>query len=213
MSRSFRMILLVLGVAAVLGFAASARAQDHTETPAEAAHGEAEHKASNPIPTIQEGTASAVTAALVFIAVLGVLGAKAWPKISQGLSDRENKIRSEIEAAEKARQDAKAALDQYQASLAQANAEAKKMLDETKAQQQALAADLRAKADVELTAMRDRARKDIDAAKRAAIAEIYTTTANLAADMAGKILQRQWSPSDQQRLVEDSLRELQTKAN
>lgn len=165
------------------------------------------------IATQKQGLFSAVTALVVFGIVFAVLATKVWPVIVRGLDERADKIKAEIEAAELARQQAKEALEQYQKSLAQANAEAKRMLDETKAQQQALAADLRAKADVELSQMRDRARRDIDAAKRTAINEIYTTSANLAADMAGKILQREWSPSDQQRMVEASLRELQTKGN
>lgn len=165
------------------------------------------------IATTQQGLWTAVTALIVFAIVFAVLAVKVWPVITRALDERANKIRSEIEAAEQARQQARDALEQYQRSLAEARAESKKMLDDTKAQQQALAADLRAKADAELTQMRDRARRDIDAAKRAAISEIYTTSANLAADMAGKILQREWSAGDQQRMVENSLRELQTESN
>ncbi len=174
---------------------------------------EAEDDLQEAIASQKQGLFSAVTALVVFGIVFAVLATKVWPVIVRGLDDRADKIKAEIEAAEKARREAKEALEQYQRSLAQANAEAKRMLDETKAQQQALAADLRAKADVELGQMRDRARRDIDAAKRTAINEIYTTSANLAADMAGKILQREWSPADQQRMVESSLRELQTKGN
>lgn len=181
--------------------------------PAVALASEAEEDLQDAIATTKQGVFTAVTALVVFGIVFAVLATKVWPVIVRGLDDRADKIRAEIEAAEQARREAKEALEQYQKSLAQANAEAKKMLDDTKAQQQALAADLRAKADVELGQMRDRARRDIDAAKRTAINEIYTTSANLAADMAGKILQREWSAADQQRMVEASLRELQTKAN
>jgi F-type H+-transporting ATPase subunit b len=182
--------------------------------PALAALGADEHgDVQGAIATTKQGVFTAVTALVVFGLVFAILAVKVWPVIVRGLDERADKIRSEIESAEQARRQAKEALEQYQQSLAQARDEAKKMLDATKAQQSVLAAELRAKADAELADLRDRARRDIDAAKRAAIAEIYTTTANLAADMAGKILQRQWSPGDQQRMVEDSLRELQAKAN
>ena len=102
------------------------------------------------------------------------------------------------------------ALDQ---SLADARAEAQKMIDNTKAAQSALAAELRAKADVELSALRDRAMKDIDAALKAAVAEIYNETALLASNVAAKILKREINAGDQNRLVEESLGEMQALRN
>ena len=42
----------------------------------------------------------AVTALVVFLLAFGFLYMKVWPKIVQGLEDRENKIRQEIESAE-----------------------------------------------------------------------------------------------------------------
>lgn len=160
------------------------------------------------LPTVAEGIAPMIVSLVVFALVLAILSKTAWPKIAGGLRDREQKIRSEIEAAELAQKQAKAALEQYEKNLAEARAEAQKMLDQARAQQQAIANDLKAKADIELNAMRDRARKDIDTAKRAALSEIYEESAKLATSIASKILQREVTPGDQSRLVEESLREL-----
>jgi len=172
------------------------------------AHGEA----VGAIPTVQQGIATGITSVVVFLLVALVLGTKVWPKISKALEERENKIRSEIEAAEMAQEQAKAALKQYEKNLAEARAEAQRMLEETKAQQQAMAAELKAKADAELAAMRDRARRDIEAAKRAALAEIYAESVNIASEWAGKILQREVNPADQRRLLEESLGQLENVA-
>ncbi|MFN0132919.1 MAG: F0F1 ATP synthase subunit B [Phycisphaerales bacterium] len=174
----------------------------------DASHGEA-HGSASPIPGIKEGIAPMVTTLVVFAIVLAVLSKTAWPKISKGLEDRAEKIKDEIAAAEAARKQAKDALNQYERSLSDARAEAQRMLEKTKSQQQALADELRAKADIELTAMRDRARRDIEAAKRAALAEIYASAADLSTTIASKILRREVTPRDQQRLVEESLGELQ----
>lgn len=176
--------------------------------PHAAAHDHA-HEAVGAIPTVNQGIATGVTAIIVFLITAAFLGAVVWPKISKALEARENKIRSEIEAAELAQEQAKAALKQYEKNLAEARAEAQRMLEQTKAEQQALAAELKAKADAELAQMRERARRDIEAAKRAALAEIYNEGATFAAAMASKILQREVTPRDQQRLVEESLAELQ----
>jgi len=165
------------------------------------------------IATTKQGVATAVTALVVFALVFGVLATKVWPVISKALDERADKIKSEIAAAEQARKEAKDALDQYNKSLAQARAEAQKMLEQTKAQQVALAADLKAKAEVELGALRERATKDIEAAKRAAIAEIYSEATTLATTVASKILRREIKPDDQRQLVEESLRQLQAARN
>lgn len=165
------------------------------------------------IPGAKGGLAPAITTIVAFLIVFLFLATRVWPKITKGLDERAAKIREEIAAAEAARKQAKMALDDYEQSLSEARAEAQRMLEDTKAKQTELAAELRAKADVELNQMRDRAKRDIEAAKRAAINEIYAQSVAIATTMAGKILQREISPADQQRLLEDSLAEMQARNN
>lgn len=207
---------LIASLFAVAGLALTAIAQPHDqlESAREAAAHGADHAHSTPtagvLPTLEQGIVPMLVAIGVFAVVFVVLRVAVWPKILGGLRDRENKIREEIEAAEMARTQAKDALEQYQLSLAQARAEAQKMIETTKAQQTALAAELRAKADAELNAMRERAMKDIETAKRAAISEVYSHGTNLAMVIAGKVLRRNVTAEDTQRLVEESLQQLQT---
>jgi len=175
----------------------------------DAAHGD-DHAQPGVLPKMNEGVAAAITSLIVFLVVLVVLGRFVWPKINAGLAEREERIRSEIRAAEQARQQSKEALEQYEKALQEAKAEARRMLEETKAQQQQLAAQLRSKADVELTQMKDRARRDIDNARKAALAEIYDHVATLATTTAAKILQRELTADDQQRFLDESLAELES---
>ena len=170
-------------------------------------------KNDQPISDAKAGLFTAVTALVVFCLVFAVLATKVWPVISKALDERAGKIREEIEAAEMARQQAKDALEQYQQSLAQARAEAQKMIESTKAQQAALAAELRAKSEVELNQLRERAMRDIETAKRAAVTEIYNQYTTTAAAMASKILKRSITAQDTDRLVEESLQQLQSAKN
>lgn len=192
---------------------AAALAEDPPHGGAADTHAAGGHEVVEALPTTAQGVVTGATAIVVFLLVFSVLAVKVWPTISKALDERASKIREEIESAEMARKQAKDALDQYQQSLAQARAEAQKMLDATKAQQAALAADLKAKADAELAQMRERAMRDIDSAKRAAISEIYADAANMASLVAGKILRREVRPADQQALVEESLAKLQSVNN
>jgi len=161
-----------------------------------------------PIPSVTQGLAPAITALIVFGIVLFILGTQVWPTIQGGLEQRADKIREEIAAAEAARAQAKSALEEYERSLSQARAESQKMLDETKAKQAELAAELRSKADRELTQMRDKAMRDIEAARRGALNEIYEESVAIATMMASKILQREVTADDRERLIEESLAEL-----
>jgi F-type H+-transporting ATPase subunit b len=175
-------------------------------------HGEAETVNTKPISNVAEGLATSITAVVVFMIVFAILAVKVWPVITKALDERAGKIKEEIESAELARKQAKDALDQYQKSLADARSEAQKMIEATRAQQATIASELKAKADVELAQMRERALKDIEAAKRAAVSEIYSHSTTLATAMASKILKRTINPGDTQQLVEESLAQLQAAA-
>jgi len=142
---------------------------------------------------------------LAFGVVFFLLSKFAWPKIMKGLEDREQHIRSEVFAAEEARRQADASLRDYEKAVAEARAEASELIEKTKAEQTRMAAELRNKAEVELNQMRESARQSIEAAKRAALNDIYNEAASLATHVASKILQREVSEDDQKRLVEESV--------
>ena len=150
----------------------------------------------------------AVTTLVVFLLAFGFLYIKVWPKIIGGLEDRQNKIRQEISNAEKAREKATAALAEYEQELASARQEANELIAQARADAKAVASDLRERNEVELGEMKQRATRDLQNAKRAAIMELHTEAATLATEIAGKILKREISAADQQRLVDESLAEL-----
>jgi F-type H+-transporting ATPase subunit b len=196
---------------AVLVLSGLALAQEHGSEPVHSAGHDATHaghETVGAIPTLQQGAVVGITALAVFLVVLIVLSLKVWPTISKGLDERAAKIRNSIEEAEMAQQQARQALEQYERNLASARAEAQKMLDDAKTQQQAITAELKQKADMELAQMRDKAKRDIDAAKAAAIAEIHSHATSLATTMAGKILKREINAGDQARMIQESLQEM-----
>lgn len=186
--------------------AADGQADDHGDGHGDG-HGEA-HGPATPIPPVKEGVAPAITALVVFAIVMFILATKVWPIITGGLDDRNGKIREEIAAAEAAQKQARAALEEYEKSLAEARVESQRMLDETRSQQAALAAELKSKAERELSEMREKAKRDIETAKKTAISELYAESVTLATQMAGKILQREVTVADQQRMLEEALGEL-----
>lgn len=152
-----------------------------------------------------------VTALIVFAIAFAVLGIFVWPKITKALDDREQKIRDEIAGAEAAREQAKAALSEYQRNLAQSRDEANAMIAKARHDAKAVAEELRSRNEADLSEMKQRATREIEVARQAAVSSIYNEASNLAMSIAGKILNREITDRDQQHLVDESLREL-TKA-
>ena len=149
-----------------------------------------------------------ITAVIVFGTMFVLLAKYIWPRITQGLEDRDRKIKDEIESAEDARKQAKNALEEYERELANARHEAADMIAKARADAKAIAEELRSRNEVELTDMKQRATQEIDAAKQAAINELYAEASTLAVTMAGKILKREISVDDQERLMHESLQEM-----
>jgi F-type H+-transporting ATPase subunit b len=150
----------------------------------------------------------AVTSLVVFLLAFGFLYLKVWPTIIKALDERQAKIRQEIESAEKARLQARAALAQYEQELANARQEAGRVIASAKADAKAAAAELRATNEAHIAEMKQRALHELESARRAAVSELHAEAAGLAADIAARILKREITPQDQQRLVDESLEEL-----
>jgi len=120
----------------------------------------------------------------LFLILAVTLYRTAWKNVLAGLKAREASIRKEISDAEETRRKAEETLRQYNAQLAGAQQEAEEA--------------------------KERATKEIEAAKRAALTEIYEQTAILATAVAAKIIRRNLNPDDQRELVSQSLEELRT---
>lgn len=148
------------------------------------------------------------SAIVVFLIVFAVLSIVVWPKILKGLEAREKKIRSEIFAAEEARKQAQLAQENFKREIEATRVKAQEEIENARAQASRIAADLKARAEIELNETREHALRSIEAAKRAAVNELYAEAATLATSVAGKILKREVSVSDQQRLVEETMGEV-----
>lgn len=145
---------------------------------------------------------------LLFIILLALLSKFAWPHILKGLEAREEKIRHDITSAEKANRDAQQTLEQYKQQLAEAHAEARTLVDQARSDGEALRGRMLGDAEKEIARLKQRATDDIQQARQQALQELHSHTAELAVAVAEKILQRQIDASDNRRLVEQSLAEL-----
>lgn len=151
---------------------------------------------------------NAVWTLVIFLLVIAVLGKFAWGPLLSGLQQREEFIRRSLQEAKEDREAAEARLLEYEERLSGAGAEASQIIEQGKREGENLRAGIEEKARDEADKMVDRARREIELAKRTAIKELYATSSELATEIASRIVQRELNPQDHEKLISDSIKEL-----
>jgi F-type H+-transporting ATPase subunit b len=205
-------LVVLLGLAVPLTLATGTTvAQEHGE----AAHGAAEHGAGDshgggeghggaPSPMTIDFDLAIFTV-LIFAILLAVLWKFAWGPISAALDLREQKIADNIAAAEQCNVEAKHLLAGYEAKLAAAREEVRGILDEARRDAEHAGQELIAKARADAQAEIQRGKHEIETATSQALNELAKTSANLAVDLAGKIVSAKLNTADHTRLIEEAL--------
>ena len=147
----------------------------------------------------------AIWTGVVFVLLLLVLGKFAWGPIADGLDKRESRIAGEIEAAEKANADAKAQLEEYQQKLAAAGDEVRQLIEQAKRDAEATGQSIVQDARNQAEAEKRRAVEDIELATAGALKELAEQSANLAVDLAGKIVQQRLSAEEHSALINEAV--------
>jgi F-type H+-transporting ATPase subunit b len=150
----------------------------------------------------------AIWTLVIFAIVIFVLGKFAWGPILGGLQAREKFIRESLESAKRDREAAEARLKEYTDKLVSARTEATAIVDEARRDADVVKRRIEEETQAEANRTLERAKREIGIAKETAVKELYSLTAKLTTDVAGKILGREVQPSDHDRLIRDSIAEL-----
>ena len=142
---------------------------------------------------------------LIFVLVLVILGKFAWGPILSTLQTRESFIHEALAKAKADRDAAEARLKQYEERLAGARAEATAIVDEGRRDAEVVKRKIEAAAKVEADKMIDRARREIQIATVTATRELYDLSARLATDMAARVIGRELSAKDHERLIAEAI--------
>jgi len=137
-----------------------------------------------------------------FLALFAIMYFLAFPAVKKAMEARTERIRQSLDAAEKAKSEAEAVLDDYQRQLADAKNEANRIIEEARQTADQLRRDLIAKAEADAAEIRQRATADIDAAKERALAELRGQLTALAIELAEKVVERNLDHQTNVALVE-----------
>jgi F-type H+-transporting ATPase subunit b len=145
---------------------------------------------------------------VIFLLVVVVLGKYAWGPVLKALQAREDFIRESLEKARRDRDEAEARLREYENRIANARAEATAIVDEGRRDAEAVKRSIEETARGEAEKMVARAKNEIQIATNTATKGLYTLSARMATDIAAKLLGREISAQDHERLISESLASL-----
>jgi F-type H+-transporting ATPase subunit b len=206
--------LAVLGtLLLVLAFSAPAFAQEGEEEHEFADHaaeecyellaegGTVDDCQESPNPLLPE-TNEIIWGSLAFVVLL--VGMWKWgiPAVKGMMETREDRIREDLERAESAKVESENVLEQYQAQLADARAEAGRIIDEARQAAEQVGSDVKARAEAEARETLERAQADIDMQRERALAELRSDVATLSIDLAERIVERNLDRDTQMQLVD-----------
>ncbi|MCA9212552.1 MAG: F0F1 ATP synthase subunit B [Planctomycetales bacterium] len=173
---------------------------DHSE--GDHGHGPADATANNPLSINID---LAIVTAVVFLLLLAILKKFAWGPISEALVKREQGVADNIEEARRQNEEAKQLLSEHKTQLANAAAEVKQMLEEAKRDAESQKQTILAEAQSAAAAEKNRAIREIDTAKNAALQSLAEKSVDTAVGLAGKIVGSQLSAADHSQLINEAL--------
>jgi F-type H+-transporting ATPase subunit b len=124
------------------------------------------------------------------------------PAVKNMEKAREDRIRNDLEGAEKARTEAEAEKAQYQEQIADARNEAGRIIEEARQSAEQVRRDLIVRAEAEAAEIRQRAQADIATQQERALAELRTDVTQLSIDLAERIVEHNLDRDTQLRLVD-----------
>ena len=163
-------------------------------------------------PLVQPDPGLYIWTIVTFLILLGLLAKFAWGPLLDALQKREDAIRSSLDDARKAKEELARLQAESARILAEARNEAAKIISSTRSDAARFADEMKQKARADAEAVVKNAQREIDTQTNRAIDTIRREAIDLSVAVASKILRREISPADNQRLVDDTIREMQAKA-
>ena len=145
---------------------------------------------------------------LLFALSMIILWKAAFPRITEALDRRQRAIEESIDHAEQIRHEADQLLAEYRERLAEARRQSEEIIDRARKAGEAHERESEAEAKARRERLMEQARRDIEMETRRAIQEIRNEVADLTVMATEKVTRKVLSEQDQERLVEEALKEL-----
>jgi len=156
---------------------------------------------------------NALWTVVIFLLVVTVLGKFAWGPLLKGMQAREEFIRASLEQAKHDREAAAAQLKAYEGRILVAQGEATALLEEARRDADAVRRRLQEEAQGEARQIVERARREVALATETAKKDLHDYAAELSIQVARRVLGREITPADHERLIATAIDEIERSSN
>ena len=163
-----------------------------------------------PLSPFAGNVGNAVWTLAIFLIVVVVLGKFAWGPVLSLLQQREQFIHKSLSDARHDREEAEARLRDYAAKLQSAQAEAVGIIEEARRDAERLRDELRQRAKSEADTMIRNAERQIELQTTRAVQQIRQEAVDLSVTIASKLLQRNITKEDNEKLIADALKQIES---
>jgi F-type H+-transporting ATPase subunit b len=164
-------------------------------------------------PLIQPDPGLFIWTIITFLVLLGLLAKFAWRPLLQALETRQESIRKSLDDARQAKQELERLHQESAQIIRQARVEADGIITRSRADSDRLREEMRQKAKSEANAIVKNAERQIQLETTRALQQIRTEAVDLSVMIASKIIQRNLSKEDNERLIDEALRQVQGRSH
>lgn len=162
-------------------------------------------------PLVQPDPGLFIWTILTFLVLVGLLARFAWRPLLQALEVRQAAIAKSLDDAHRARQELERLQRESAEMMRQARIEAEVIVSRSRSDAEALREELKQKSRAEAAAIVKNAEKQIQLETARAVQQIRKETIDLSVAIASKILRRQVSKEDHEGLIEETLKQVDTR--
>lgn len=160
-------------------------------------------------PLVQPDPGLYIWTIATFLILLVLLAKFAWRPLLEALDRRQESIRKSLDDARQAKQELERLQAESARMLAQARTEAEAIVARTRDDANRLRDELREKAQQEAAGILRNAEKQIELETARALQQIRHEAVDLSVAIASKLLQRNVSREDNERLIEETFKQLE----
>ena len=162
-------------------------------------------------PLVQPDPGLYIWTIATFLILLGLLARFAWRPLLDALEQRQEVIRKSLDDARQARQELEQVKTEAAKLLSEARVEAGEIVSRTRSDAARFADEMKVKARADADALVKHAERQIDMQTTRAMESIRREAVDLSVAIASKILRRDISKEDNERLIQDTLKEMQSR--
>ena len=151
-----------------------------------------------------------IWAIVVFLLLLFLFNHLAWKPLQATLLAREDSIRKSLDDARQAREELQRLKSESAKMLADARVEAETILSRTRDDASRFRDEMKAKAQTEAAGIVKNAERRIEMETARALQQIRAEAVEFSVAIASKILQRNVSKEDNERLIEETFRQIES---